>query len=189
MASNHVVVQTMLAMRKIITERLQSDVPDDDVTRADVVKLGLLNESKTGKNIQIGINSGDHDKPEELDGIVTLRGLPKLGIHLPEREIGGGQTWMRRGTCAIECFFIRERLEEAEAFQRAYEVLGRLTQAIEETPINELPVDSFGERAISIHCYASSYFESGGPPKSYVFRGKAHWAIFTSKTTGIQYFI
>lgn len=187
MAANHCVVLLLNAMKNHLTTRLQSEVPDDDVTKADVVKIGLLFDNKTKNNIQIGIQAGDHDNPEELDGIVTLDKLPDIGMLIPAREIGGGQVWMRRGTAKIECFFIRERLTEEEAFQKAYEVMGRLTQAIEETPIASIPTDSFGERPISLHCYAQTFFQSGGPPNSYIFRGKALWAALTEKTKGIQF--
>lgn len=187
MSANHVVVLILNKMKDHLTTRMQSEIPDDDVTRADVVKVGLLFDNKTRKNIQIGVLAGDHDNPEEVDGIVMLDKLPNIGMIYPAREIGGGQMWMRRGIVKIECFFIRERLTEDEAFQKAYEVMGRLTQAIEETPINELPKDSFGERAISIHCYGSTFFETGGPPNTYIFRGKALWAAFTEKTTGIEF--
>lgn len=187
MSANHVVPMLLMAMKDQLTLRLQSEIPDDDPTKADVVKLGLLFENKTKKNIQIGINSGDHDLPDELDGIASMKKLPEIGISYPTREIGGGQTWMRRGVVKFECFFIRERLGEEAAFQRAYEVLGRLTQAIEETPINTIPKDSFGERIVSIHCYASTCYESGGPPANYLFRGKAYWAIYTEKTSGIKF--
>lgn len=187
MAANHVVVMLLNKMKDHLTTRMQSEIPDDDVTQADIVKIGLLTDSKTRKNIQIGIQAGDHELPDELDGIVTLDKLPDIGMTYPAREIGGGQIWMRRGVARIECFFIVERLSEEVAFQKAYEVMGRLTQAIEETPLTEIPKDSFGERAISIHCYASSFFQTGGPPSSYIFRGKALWAAFTEKTKGIQF--
>jgi len=187
MAANHAVVLLLNKMLEHLTVRMKEEIPDDDPTQADIVKIGLLTDSKTRKNIQLGIMAGDHDNPEELDGIVTLDKLPDIGMIFPAREIGGGQMWMRRGIVKIECFFIKERLTEAEATQRAYEVMGRLTQAIEETPIAEIPRDSFGERIITLHCYASTFFETGGPPTSYIFRGKALWAAFTEKTQGIQF--
>jgi len=177
----HVVNLLLLKMKEHFITKLQTDIPTNDITRADIVKLGLLFDNKTKKNIQIGVNAGDHDTPEEIDGIVTLEKLPKIGMEYPSREIGGGQIWMRRGTVKIECFFIRERLTEDEAFLKAMAVMGRLTKAIDTTPIYQIPRDDFGERPISIHCYASTYFESGGPPSSYIFRGKALWAAFTDR--------
>jgi len=187
MSANHCVPLFLFKAKEHLTTRLQTEIPADDVTRADNVKLGRLQENKTKKNIQIGITHGDPDDPELLDGIVTLDKLPDIGMVYPEREIGGGQIWMRRGIARIECFFVAERLLEEDAFLKAWEVMGRLTQAIEEIPVNEIPRDSFGERPISVHCYASSFSESGGGKASYIFRGKAHWAIFTDKTSGIKF--
>lgn len=187
MAANHVVPMFMTKLKEHLETRMRDEIPNDDPGRADVIKLGLLFENKTKKNIQLGIQSGDHDLPEELDGIASMKKLPEIGMTFPAREIGGGQIWMRRGIVKYENFFVKEKLTEEEAYQRAFEVLGRLTQAIEEVPINEIPQDSFGERIISVHCYASTCFESGGPPASYIFRGKALWAIYTEKTSGIRF--
>lgn len=178
----HVVLNILDAMQTHITLRLQTEIPEGDITRADVIKKGLLFDNKTQKNVQIGIQGGDHDFPEELDGIITLDKLPDIGFFIPAREVGGGEIWMRRGVVKIECFFIREGLAEDVAFAKAYQVMGRLTKAIKDTPVRDIPRDSFGERPITIQCYASSYFESGGPPRSYIFRGKAMWAALTEKT-------
>lgn len=172
----------LLQLKSSLTEKLITDIEEADPTRADNVKLGLLQEDKLRKNIQLGINSGDHDKPEELEGIFTLDKLPDIGFDLPAREIGGGQIWMRRGVVNIECFFIRQKLTEEQAFEQAHEVMSRLQSAIGSTSLTGIPRDSYGERPFgTMHCYASSFFESGGPPNSYIFRGKAYWACFTDK--------
>ena len=172
----------LLKMKETIVQEMVTNISPSDMTRADVVKLGLLQTDKLGKNIQIGINSGDHDRPEELDGIVTLDKLPDIAIDVPPREIGGGQNWMRRGVVQLECFFIREKLTEEQAFDKAHEVMARLQNTIEKTPITQIARDSYGERPFGhVFCYSASYFESGGPPNSYIFRGKAHWACYTNK--------
>ena len=168
------------ALTARLTEVCQVQVNADDLTYADVVKKGLLQQSKTQKNVSIGISGGDHDDPNYTDGIVTLEKLPNIAMQIAAREIGGGQTWWRRGVVRIECFFIRERLTEDEAHVAGYEVLGRVQSAIENIDLTGL-VDDYGERAQQIFCFGNTYFESGGPPKSFIFRGKVLWQCLTER--------
>jgi len=159
---------------------LQDNVPGDDKSRVDVVKKGLIVSEKTSKNIQLGIQGGDHEDPDMEDGIETLQKLPEIGLFYAPREIGGGQVWVRRGVVKIEAFFIAERYDEITAYKVAYNVLGRTISFIDTTPINGLR-DDFGESAITLHAYASTFHQSGGPPASYIFRGKVKWVCFTEK--------
>lgn len=166
-----------------LAEHSQSNVPIDNPVRADVVKIGLLQIDPVKSNIQLGISGGDHDFPDEQDGIVTLRGLPHVGMDLKNmvREVGGGQIWMRRGVVQIKCFFINEKFDETKAHEVAYNVLGKVLELMETTPMTGL-VDDFGERfANGPYCYANTFFQSGGPPNQYIFRGKASWAVFTER--------
>jgi len=180
MTVSHVVDLTLNALVTHLTEQMITNVPDGDITKADVVKLGLLQVAKTKQNIQVGVQGGDHEEPEQADGIITMQELPKIGVWFPAREVGGGQTWIRRGVCQLEAYFIREKLTEEEASLAAYEILGRLMASIETCPVQGV-LDGFGERIVTIYCYANTYFESGGPPKSYIYRGKVKWAIVTER--------
>lgn len=168
------------ALVEHLTETMQTNISEDDLTYADVVKKGLLQSNKTQKNVQIGVTGGDHEDPLYTDGIVTLEKLPNIGFTLPAREIGGGQMWWRRGVARIDCFFVRERLTEDEAHEAGYDVLGRLLSSIEDTSLYGL-TDDYGEHAIKVFCFGNTYFESGGPPKSYIFRGKVLWQCLTER--------
>ena len=167
-----------------IVERLtlvmQTNIDPTDITYADIVKKGLLQENKAKRNIGIGVTGGDHDDPEYTDGIASLSKLPEIAMDLPIREIGGGQMWWRRGVIRVECFFIREKLEEDAAFVAAYEVLGRIMANLESINFTGV-VDSFDERALKLFCYGNTFFESGGAPKSFIFRGKVFWQVMTER--------
>ncbi len=151
-----------------------------DELHPDIIKKGLLQENKLESNIQLGIQGGDHELPDDMDAIITLDKLPDIGIYVPAREIGGGQIWMRRGVIRVECFYINEQLTEDEAHAQAYTVLGHVMSRVEDVPINGL-TDEFGERAIRAFCYANTFFESGGPPTSFIFRGKVFFAFLTER--------
>jgi len=159
---------------------MQTNISKTDLTYADVVKKGLLQTNKTKKNIQIGITGGDHEDPNITDGIVDLDGMPNVAIKFAAREVGGGQLWWRRGVAKLEAFFVREKLTEEQAHIAGYEALGRLMSLIEETSLAQL-VDDYDERAIKCYCYGNTMFESGGPPNTYIFRGKILWQCLTER--------
>lgn len=163
-----------------LTTVCQTNVPEADLTYADIVKKGLLQENKIKKNVGIGVTGGDHDDPNYLDGIVTLGAFENVAFQVPPREIGGGQMWWRRGVVRVEAFFVREKLDEDEAFEKAYEVLGRCSSAIEGTQLSGL-TDDYDEHAIKMLCYANTYFESGGKPNQFIFRGKLYWMCLTER--------
>lgn len=149
--------------------------------RADFVKKGLVQENKLQKNIQIGVTGGDHEDPNYRDGIVTLSELPNIGWRVPVREVGGGEMWWRRGIVRIETFFVGANANyEDQAHKYAYEILGRVEETVAATYVADL-VDSFSEHAELMFCFGNTYFESGGPPKSYIFRGKVFWTCLTER--------
>jgi hypothetical protein len=177
-----IVYMIMDAIVDQLTAALITNVSESDPIRANIVKMGLLVENKTRQNIQIGVQGGDHELPDQQDGIVTLEKLPNLSMVFPAREIGGGQTWMRRGVVRIEAFFLHKGINEVIAHDYGYDLLGRVMSNIESTPLENLNSDDYGELAVgNPYVYANTFFETGGPPTSYIFRGKVSWVVFTER--------
>lgn len=166
------------SMVTYFTNTLNVGLADTDLLHVDLIKKGLLQEDKTKKNIQLGVEGGDHEDPNYLDGIVTMDDFKNIAMHVPPREFAGGQAWWRRGVVYCSFYFVRERLVEDEATQMAYEVLGEVEAAIENMPLVGLK-DSYGEYASNLFAYSNTFFESGGPPKTFIFRGKVFWAALT----------
>jgi len=163
-----------LTMRTNIT-------PATNPVRADLVKKGLLQENKLQKNVQIGVTGGDHEDPNYRDGIVTLTELPNIGWRVPVREVGGTEMWWRRGIVRIETYFVgATALNEDTAHKYGYEILGRVEETVAACYVSDL-VDSFDEHAQLMFCFGNTYFEGGGPPQSYIFRGKVFWTCLTER--------
>lgn len=176
---SQIVNQILDAYVSHLTNAMITTQTDTDLV-ADVVKKGLLQITKTTKNVQIGVTGGDHEDPNYRDAIVTVDDLPNAGFVIDPREIGGGQYWMRRFVAKLEVYWIIQRFNENVAHDKAYEILGRLMSNIENAPVNGL-VDSYEERAIKPFLYANTFFQSGGPPASYIFRGKVQFQVLTER--------
>ena len=166
-------------MVETLTTKMITDVSDTK-QKASLVKKGLLQVNKIEKRIEIGVTGGDHENPDYRDGIISLNDMPDIAQSFAAREVGGGQSWYRRGVARIECYLLTDGLAEDKAFTRAYDILGRLMSSIDDIPIYDL-VDDFGERGVKIYCFGNTYFESGGPPAQYIFRGKVFWQALTER--------
>lgn len=152
----------------------------DRMQKASLVKKGLLQVNKIEKRIEIGVTGGDHEDPNYRDGIISLNDMPDIDQHFASREVGGGQLWNRRGVARLECYLLTDGLSEDRAFARAYDILGRLMESIDTIPIYDL-VDDYNERGVKLYCFGNTYFESGGPPAQYIFRGKVFWQALTER--------
>jgi hypothetical protein len=94
--------------------------------------------------------------------------------------VGGGHFWWRKGRVSISCYFLTQKFDQDTAGLHAHTIMGRVVHYTERTPVANL-VDDFGERALAIYVYASNFFEGGGPPDQYIWRGEVLWQALTSR--------
>lgn len=156
------------------------DISSDDVTRAGIVKVGRYQDNPTKDGIYIAVQGGDLDDPNYLDGIISLEEMDNINFRMPAREIGGGEMWWRRGTIRFGCYFIKAKLSEEEAADAAYTVYQRIQDTMNGLNVN---ASSGDETAQLIFLYGGTMFESGGPPTSYIWRGKVLWQCLTERNS------
>ena len=171
-----------LVIRRLVenvTLKCKTEIPTSNASRIQEVKFGRFKDDPVNIVTHVAISGGNPENPNELDGIVTIKELDRISLRVPAREIGGGETWWHRGRAQLGCFFIQSGYSEDVAQQVAYEAMGRLAYTIRNTPVIGL-VDDYGERAHKVYVYAASFFESGGPPNQFIWRGSVLWQVLTS---------
>lgn len=162
---------------------LVENIPEDNPTRAVLVKVGKFQENPLNINVSVSIAPGDYEDPDYIDGRVDNPKFDNLKIsNLLVSEIGGGEYWWRRGSIRVQCFFVRQRYEEEVAMRYAYDFLGRLQANVRDAPLGLL-VDDYGERTKPpVYVESHSFFESGGKNK-FIWRGKLLWRVLTWRPT------
>ena len=163
-----------------LTAEMQSSIASNDPTRADVVKIGRFQDDPLKNNVYIAISPSDPEKLDWVDGVVSLESMKDVGFYIDPREIGGGETWWRRGVVQIGCYFVKEKYDEETAISYSQTTLARLVNAIQSVDLNGL-TDEFGELAVLMFCYSHHFAQSGGPPDKYIWRGKVHWQCLTER--------
>lgn len=180
--ANHIVPMIVDALVEGLEQYLIDEVPYSDPTRMNEIRAGRFQQDPNVAWLRASVQGGDLDDPDLMDGIVTLREAQagRTGFYIEPREIGGTQMWYRRGTVRLELFFIIEQVPEELAREYAYTILGRLQSNLEKIRISHL-TDDFGEHAIKLFHTQNSMYQSGGPPSSYLWRGKVVWEVLTER--------
>lgn len=165
-----------------LTQKMITDLDEDDPRRVNKIKKGLFQENPTviSKHIHLAIQGGNHEKPDLQDGIFSLDKHPNLAFVGAVREIGGGVLWERYISIEIGCFYIQKNLPEDDAHEQAYNILGLLLNNIENVNFSQM-YDTYGEHPVEVFCLANTFFESGGPPDKYIFRGRIEIIVITER--------
>lgn len=181
MADTEITNMLITALVDHLTTALIDNVSQSDPSRASIVKAGRFLDDPTVDNIFVAIHGGDPEKPEYLDGIVTIEDFKRVAFNVPAREVGGtGKVaWWRRGICQFGCYFTDGNYEETEAMTYARRFYGRIQANIENMTVRHLS-DSFNEDAVHMLLAGATMFPSGGDG-SWIWRGKVLWQCLTYK--------
>lgn len=155
-------------------------VSSSDPARASVVKTYRFQDDPIVNPIAIVVIPGNPVDTNYKDGRIDIGQMEDLGLRVPSGEIGGGHLWWRRGRVTISCFFITQQYDQNEAGEVASIVRGRVENYVEQAPVSGIE-DDYGEKAHHIQIYASTLWESGGPPNQYIWRGEVFWQVLTQR--------
>lgn len=181
MDSTHIIPMLEDRIVEGLTTYCIDNVPTRDPSRVSVIKAGRYQESPNSANLRLSVQGGDLDDPELMDSIFDPEVHKNMmAFTIDSREIGGTQMWVRRGVVRFELFLITEQLDFHHSRDIAYTILGRVQQNIESINVSDL-YDDYGEHAVKLFSTQNSFFQSGGPPSSYLYRGKVRWDCLTER--------
>jgi hypothetical protein len=174
---SHLIVTRLVSQ---LTADLRTNISPSDPTRAGEVKAYRFQDNPLTPVNFVWVSSGNPNEPFQRDGRLASGRQEDLKLNIPDGEIGGGHYWWRRGRVTIGCYFVLKSYTQLVAADNAHKFLGRITYSIEQTNVADL-VDEFGERAYQIIVPHSSFFEGGGPPAQYIWRGEVAWQCLTHR--------
>lgn len=178
-SESQVITKFLHTMTEYLTTVLIDAVPEEDPTRAVVIKLGRVLENPLKKNISVSVQAGDPEDLNFMDKRIDFDDEFKIGSLLAQ-EIGGGCYWWRRGIVMYNAFFVRQRYREERAFEYAYSFYGRLHKAMDR--MSFIPIeDDFGEKLFSPVYVESVRFTESGGDNQFIWRGKLRWRVLSWK--------
>lgn len=167
-----------------IASRLQASLQDAGLPSQELaieIRPGLAQQNPVTDRISVFLHHGD---PDDLSSDPTWVDRPVGDINEGNNGqvsgfmIGGARRYWRAFVVEIKCYFIKtqetrdnSRAIAANIFSRAQKVLMQ-AQALPLT-------DDFGETSIMLTVDKFSDAESGGPPKSFIWRGKIFFRVLT----------
>jgi hypothetical protein len=164
----------------LLTQRLITDIAEDDPARAGVVKKGELQGDPDPDAARISVTIHEND-PDSIIGGGISSISDSWEDEIVETEVGGGATWSRRFTVKARCLFDRT----GEALQPAREIAATLRHRIEKTllgdPYSALVSDGeYVSRGPVSEDFHAEMVQSGGPPDSYDYHIKVRFDVWTS---------
>lgn len=152
----------------------------EHVPEAKIVRVGRFQDNPLDNNTYLAISTGNTKNDTTVDGIVSLTDMPNTSMRIPGREVGGGSYWWRRGVIDIGYYGVATGLSHDETVAGAFDFLGKVQHWTELTRVSDL-TDEFGEHALNIFVYQSTFTQSGGPETQYIFRGQLFWQVLTAR--------
>ena len=181
MDSTHIIPMLEDRIVEGLTQYCIADIPPRDPSRVTAVKAGRFQESPNESNLRLSVQGGDLDNPDLMDSIFDPEVHKNMmAFAIAAREIGGTQMWVRRGVVRLELFLIVEQKDFHHSRDVAYTILGRVQGNIEKIVVSDL-YDNYGEHGVKLFSTQNSFFQSGGPPASYLYRGKVRWECLTER--------
>lgn len=172
----------------LIQEALKSDLLDALDSQVDgagtgSVTLGRLMDDPEGTENPIEILENDPENPGDWlhQQATTLPGHRDQYAPIGLWELGGSETWVRRFVVKFNVFLTREGYERDDAIDIINTVHGRIMHAVRNSARLPALQDEYGENVWMVrHSVAKSeVILSGGPPTSWIGRGKLWVQIWT----------
>lgn len=165
----------MNALIEDLTQKLYTDIAEDDPTRVNLVRAGRLQEDPQKAGLNLLVDFGDQADASEQHKATDA-------VQAPVFEIGGGPFLNKEFTLTFTFYYKGER--EREFARSVSDVVYSRVQAalwVLPMPVNPktgLPGDDFGEIPLNINVGAGYLRESGGPG-TFIWKGEIRLTVLT----------
>lgn len=173
------------AIMASIAEKLSNEMilsEPDEYLRPSLIRPGLLQANPVKERISLLIYPGDIDdlesKPVWSDTPATKGSMP--GWEMDAYEIGGGEFWFRRFTIDVNVYLTQTKEDRSNARALGLFVNAKAHQILHEQSL--VVQDGFGETSLRCYVNRTVPVEGGGPPNSFIWRGKIFFSVLTEKT-------
>jgi len=148
-----------------------------------IIRAGRLQDDPEDARITVLVHVGDPDDDNWLSASTATRDkdLDRNSFKVAAFEVGGGQTWWRRGTVEMQFFGTQSKESRDDARRIAAITLGRIKTALESTKRVPGSTDEFSEAALILLVVKTTLSEGGGPPDAFIWRGKVWWQVLTGR--------
>ena len=172
-------------VRDALAAALIDALPEDDPTRAGIVKIGPLQGDPDPDEARISVELYANDPDQELSGSGVGSAPESWDDQIEETEVGGGIIWRRRFTLKARCL-LETTQEDNDAARR---IAATVRQRIEKTllALRFGGLSANGEQVVrgvfSEHLRAAMT-QAGGPPDAYDHHIKIRFEVLTFEQAG-----
>ena len=156
----------------------------DPAEQPRIVKEGRLQADPTTYIFSIMISPNDYADDEKWADIPVSRGdeaLDRFQMRVFAYEVGGGESWWRRGIIEWQIFGIKTKYDHDTILEYASNTKARLEMAVSTLNLTGM-TDDFGETAKLSIPVISNMFRSGGEKaQALIWRGKIRYQVLTEK--------
>ena len=168
-------ISALIADRLVL--KLQADLIADnsiEAERVGVVRYGNLQQNPEKVRIYVLVHCGrdpEDDNWKDISVAYQEQQLERRQIWTPAFEVGGGSMWFRRGVVEWGYYGTKDKSSRDTARDIAFAIQGKIERAIAQCDVGGIQ-DDFGEVAVDIRPVWSNPDAGGGPPASFLWRGK-----------------
>ena len=158
--------EIMKKLEAVLTQKLITEISEDDPTRAGVVRMGPLQGDPDPDEAEISVALYNNNPDAIVRGGVSSQSPSNWHDEIEEIEIGGVATWRRRFTIKARCLLVNDGESLAEANRIASVIRSRIEKTILRTDYSDVAVeDEYVSRGPFAYEISGEMFQSGGPRK------------------------
>ena len=171
-------------VRDDLETALITNVPDGDLSKAGVVKIGDLQGDPDPDVARISVTLYYNDPDQTIRGGGLGDNPDPWDDQVDEIECGAAITWKRRFTVKIRCLFESTGEDLSAAHQIASDVRSRTEKALLLMRWNVASADEYVSRGVLSENIRAQVVQAGGPPDAYDFHIKIRFEVLTTEGLG-----